>query len=174
MTLVRRIYITGFMGSGKSTAGKKLANSLGWSFLDLDTLVEKEEGESISRIFSIRGEGYFRKRESEILESLKDKPDCVIAVGGGTPCQGKNMDYMLSDGLVIYLKMTPGQLKSRLEKETAHRPLLEGLAGQELLDHITKLLSKREAFYNMANVIVDGFSLDADSFQKKISGLIGI
>src|SRR5664279_2631025 len=93
------VYIIGFMGSGKSTAGKKLASLLGWSFIDFDKRIEEHTGKPISEIFSQHGENYFRNLETEILKNLKAETDTVISTGGGTPCYGDNMDYMLETGL---------------------------------------------------------------------------
>ena len=85
----RRIYIIGFMGSGKSTVGKKLASTLGWHFLDLDTQIELKAGQSIKDIFSSSGESYFRQIEKETLLDLRTGEDTVISTGGGTPCNGR-------------------------------------------------------------------------------------
>lgn len=164
----KRIYIIGFMGSGKTTAGRKLAAALKCSFIDLDTEIEKLQGESISEIFSRAGEEIFRRIESETLRSLDTGNDAVISVGGGTPCFYGNMEFMKKAGLVIYLKMTPGQLKSRLGREPGERPLLKELPGEEIRSFITRKLSQREPFYNQASIIIDGIDLDIKSLVEEI------
>ena len=137
------VYIIGFMGCGKTTAGRKLASMLGWSFTDLDKTIEANTGETIPEIFSQKGENYFREVEAGILKSLKHHTNTVISTGGGTPCYGDNMDYMLETGLTIYLKLTPAQLKSRLLESTGKRPLIKDLSEEELLGFIEEKLAIR-------------------------------
>jgi shikimate kinase len=170
----RRIYITGFMGSGKTTAGKKLASALKWEFYDLDMLIENREKMFIRDIFTRKGEEYFRKVESDLLKNpgLSGQKNYVISVGGGTPCFFDNMDYMLSEGIVVYLRMTPGQLKKRLEKETRERPLLNNLHGNDLLKFIKEKLATREPVYNRATISVDGFSFSTEAVIAKLNELL--
>jgi shikimate kinase len=168
MTKHKRIYIIGFMGSGKTTTGKKLAAALKWSFIDLDLEIERSQGKSISDIFSLSGEPLFRQIESETLHNLHIEEDTVISVGGGTPCFCGNMDFMKQNGLVLYLRMTPGQLKSRLSGGTGDRPLLQGLSGEKILDFITAKLSEREIVYNQASLIVDSIDLSIKSLVEEI------
>ncbi|MGQ9619828.1 MAG: shikimate kinase, partial [Bacteroidales bacterium] len=141
------------MGSGKTTAGKKLASLTGWKFIDLDSEIEKKEDKSIPEIFSTLGEDYFRKTEAETLRSIKPDKSVIIATGGGAPCFYGNMDYMLSSGIVIYLKLTPGQLKQRLETDNTERPLLKEITDEKLPGFIEKKLEERENFYNRAHII---------------------
>jgi shikimate kinase len=174
MTAGRRIYIIGFMGSGKSTAGKKLAAILGWQFIDLDSEIELKADKAIEDIFSLFGEDHFRELEAETLLNLKTGSDAVISAGGGTPCHGSNMDFMISTGIVVYLKMTPEQLKSRLEESTGGRPLINNLNKTELLKYITDKLSEREKYYLKASIIIDGINLDIKSLSNMIKdSLIG-
>jgi shikimate kinase len=154
------IYLIGFMGSGKTTAGKKLASLLGWSFIDLDQKIEDHTGKKIPDIFSNYGEDYFRKIESEVLRTLKSQSKTVISTGGGTPCHGNNMDFMLETGLTIYLKLTPSQLNSRLSQSKGERPLLNELTDSGLQSFIENKLSLREKDYSRAEIHVDGFNLD--------------
>jgi shikimate kinase len=156
------LYIIGFMGSGKSTAGKKLASLLGWSFIDLDKRIEEQTGKTIPEVFSQHGEDFFRNIETEVLKSLKSQTNTVISTGGGTPCHGDNMDHMLKTGLTLYLKLTPGQLKSRLSKSTGERPLIKDLSNVGLLRFIEEKLAYREKWYNRAEIIVEGTNLDTN------------
>jgi len=173
MSEARRIYIIGFMGSGKTTAGKKIASSLGWEFIDLDKEIEIKAGNTIPDIFSASGEDYFRKLEAGILTGLFTDKNTIISTGGGTPCYGRNMDFMLETGLVIYIQMTPGQLKSRLEDSSTSRPLLNKKTGNELLQFISDKLAEREIQYLRASVVVDGISLDIKTLCNKIRTIIG-
>jgi shikimate kinase len=172
MSESRRIYIIGFMGSGKTTAGKKLASSLKWNFLDLDIEIEHKTGKSINDIFSDYGEEHFRKLEAELLTSIITEKDTIISTGGGTPCYGNNMEFMLKTGLVIYIRMTPGQLKSRLESSSISRPLINNLKDSELLQFISDRLSEREKYYLRASVIVNGIDLDISALHNKIKTII--
>jgi shikimate kinase len=168
MSPFRRVYITGFMGCGKTTAGKKLASVLNFSFTDLDNEIEKKEQRTISEIFAVYGEAYFRNAEAEALRDLEVKNDTVISVGGGTPCFGDNLLYMKETGVLVYIKMTPAQLVSRLDDPKGKRPLLKGLKESELVKYVTEKLKDREPFYNQAAIVVDGMSLDIKSLGDRI------
>ena len=168
----QRIYIIGFMGSGKTTAGKKLASLLGWSFVDLDKEIEEYSGKTIPEIFSQNGEDHFRKVESSVLKNFKNETNIVVSTGGGTPCNGDNMNYMLKTGLTIYLKLTPGQLKSRLVEAKAERPLIKDLNNNELLRFIEDKLSIREKWYNLAEITFNGIDLDINSKKSIILGYL--
>jgi shikimate kinase len=168
------IYIIGFMGSGKSTAGKKLAAILGWSFIDLDKKIEEHCGKTIPEIFSEYGEDYFRKIEAEVLKSLKSYSKSVISTGGGAPCYGNNMEYMLETGLTIYLKLSPGQLKSRLAKSTTKRPLIKDLNSEELQSFIEKKLSFREKWYCRGEIIMEGIDTDIDLMNSLVRSRLDI
>jgi shikimate kinase len=156
----RIIYIIGFMGSGKTTAGKKIASLLGWSFIDLDKKIEEHEGKTIPEIFAHNGENYFRKVESEVLKDIKNQSEVVISTGGGTPCHGNNMEYMLETGFTLYLKLTPGQLKSRLINSKGERPLIKNLDEAGLLVFINEKLAEREMYYARAELTVEGIDTD--------------
>jgi shikimate kinase len=164
----RRIYIIGFMGSGKSTTGKKLAEYLGWQFIDLDKEIELKAGQSIRDIFSASGEVHFRELETETLLSLKTDNDTVISTGGGTPCHGSNLDFMSGTGLVVYLKMTPGQLRSRLADSAKARPLIYNINKTELLKYISDKLIEREKYYLGAALIIEGIDLDITALVSDI------
>jgi shikimate kinase len=151
----KKIFLIGFMGSGKSTVGKKLAFGLGWSFLDLDTEIEKKEGLNISEIFSKRGEAYFRHAESEMLRTVSEKENIVISTGGGTPCLDDNMDFMIKSGLTIYLKLSHRQLYGRLVRASAKRPLLKNIPKRDLPDYIAIKLTEREKWYNQSAIVFE-------------------
>lgn len=162
------VYIIGFMGSGKSTAGKRLAATLGWSFIDLDRKIEEVAGKTIPEIFSREGEDRFRTLETEVLRSLKSQVRTIVSTGGGTPCHGDNMEFMLETGVTVYLKMSTGQLVSRLLGSTEDRPILKNVPDDKLYDFIDEKLTVREKFYNKANIVVEGISLDINNLQSII------
>jgi shikimate kinase len=162
------VYIIGFMGSGKSTAGKKLAAALGWSFIDLDKKIEEVAGKTIPEIFSHEGEDGFRSLETGILRSLKPLTRTIVSTGGGTPCHGDNMDFMLETGVTIYLKMSTGQLVTRLLGSTGGRPLLKNVPDDKLFDFIDEKLKVREQYYNRANIVVEGIGLDINKLLSII------
>jgi len=168
------IYIIGFMGSGKTTAGKKLASLLGWSFVDLDKKIEEYTGKTIPEIFSQKGEEWFRNIESQLLREFMSGTDAIVSTGGGTPCYSDNMDFMLETGLTLYLKMTPRQLKSRLSKSKGDRPLLKDLDHEQLLSFITEKLAYRERWYSRCDITVDGMNLDINMLFSLVKSRLNI
>ncbi|MFO7575967.1 MAG: shikimate kinase [Bacteroidales bacterium] len=162
------VYLTGFMGSGKTTTGRKLAALAGARFVDIDTEIEKAAGKSISRIFSEEGEVHFRKTEYDVLRRIDLTDGAVIATGGGTPCYADNMDYMNNTGITVYLKMTPAALASRLEYAMVSRPLIAGLSGESLNRYISDKITEREPYYLRSQIIFEGLNADAKLLLEKI------
>jgi shikimate kinase len=174
MVMPHVIYIIGFMGSGKTTAGKKLASLLGWPFIDLDKKIEEYTGKTIPEIFSQDGEDYFRRTETQLLRELKSSSDAIISTGGGTPCHSDNMDFMLDTGLTLYLKMTPEQLRSRLLKSKTDRPLLKDLDHDGLLLFIEEKLAYREKWYERSDLTFDGMDLDTNLLLSVVRARLNI
>lgn len=161
MTLI----LVGYMGSGKSVIGKKLAEILSYAFLDFDDYIEAKENASIATIFKTKGEIYFRKAEQTYIKEILELPKTVVALGGGTPCYGDTMNLILSteNAQSIYLKASINTLSNRLFKEKAKRPLIAHVATiEELNEFIGKHLFERAPFYEQSNLIVktDGKSVD--------------
>lgn len=154
------VYFIGFMGSGKSTTGKKLASVLGWDFIDIDKKIEEKAGKTIPQIFSQDGENHFRKLETDVLKSMKPLKETIISTGGGTPCHGNNMDFMIDSGLTVYLKMTPKQLAKRLLESSGERPLIKDIPDNQLITFIEEKLAIREKWYNKAEIVIEGINLD--------------
>lgn len=149
------IFLIGFMGSGKTTLGRKLARSMSLPFLDMDQEIVQRVGMSITEYFTLHGEQSFRELEREVLYAQKDKK-AIISTGGGAPCQVDNMDWMLQHGTVVYLYHTPKSLWSRLSKSDPNkRPVLKNLTGDELLLFIEGKLAERSPYYDRAHIIVD-------------------
>jgi shikimate kinase len=163
------IFLIGFMGSGKSTAGKRLASRMEYEFSDVDEMIRKGENETIEEIFQQKGEHYFRQLETQYLRKLPyGKENNVIATGGGLPCHDANMEYMNKKGMTIYLKMTPGQLFHRLKHAKKERPLLKNKADEEVVEYIKVQLNQRELFYNKAHIIYNGFNLKINELMVEI------
>ncbi len=164
------LFLTGFMGSGKSTVGRGVARLLKVPFIDLDSAIENEEGISVPEIFSRKGELYFRESESRVLRSLPSRYDsAVVATGGGTPCYGGNIDFMLNTGIVVYLSMPPAAIVSRLRGgERSSRPLIASLDDDELLPYVSGKLKEREPFYRRATLVAGALN----ATPEKITGLL--
>ncbi len=149
-----KVYLIGFMGSGKTHIGQQLAQLLDYLFVDTDVLIENTEGSSIPELFKNKGEEAFRKLESERLRGLSKWDNIIVATGGGAPCFHDNMEYINNSGITVYLKTKPQLLLERLQAETAHRPVLSGRKGAELLAFIETKVAEREAFYGQADIII--------------------
>lgn len=161
-----KIYLIGFMGSGKSTLGKKLARLLHYDFSDLDQYIESTAAASISNIFDLQGEDYFRKLESKCLNDFNNEAYKVIATGGGTPCFHDNMNLMLSQGCCVYIRMPEGALLERLRKAAPKRPLLAGKDENALRTYIHDTLKAREETYLKSHIVIDGVSLSMPSLAQ--------
>ncbi|MDR2840709.1 MAG: shikimate kinase [Paludibacter sp.] len=167
-----RIFLVGYMGSGKSFFGKRIAEHLGIGFLDLDTVIESKYRQSISDIFAQFGETQFREIEHKALLEIAEFEDVIIATGGGTPCFFDNMQIMNSCGVTIYFRLTAEQLSLRLAKtKSTKRPLIAHKTDAELQQYIASTLAERETFYLQATHIVDA---DGSNVQiiKAISEII--
>ncbi|MBU1099179.1 MAG: shikimate kinase [Bacteroidetes bacterium] len=154
-----KVFLTGFMTSGKSTLGPILANVLGWNFYDLDKVIEKEEKKAVVDIFKERGEEYFRRRETSVLERLVTENNIIVALGGGTIANQVNLDLLKNNGKLIYLKVAPEVLYQRL-KHKIDRPLFRDLVLSEnpkddFIKRINKLLNEREKYYSQADIVID-------------------
>ena len=140
--------------------GKKLSAKLGYEFLDMDHVIEENEGMSIGDIFREKGEKKFREMEQETLVKLIDGENIVISTGGGVPCQPGNMDLINRHGISIYLRLETEDLFERLKARKARRPLIKDLSQAELKHFIIENLAERESYYNQAKYIVDGSKRD--------------
>ena len=149
-----KIFLIGFMGSGKSTIGRRLAGVLGFDFVDTDRFIEMQYGATITKIFEQHGEDAFRQMERDVLQKMLQHEFAVISTGGGMPCQDDNMDMMLASGKVIYLKTFPQTLSRRLLNSHTNRPLIKGKTEKELQQYINEKLTEREPVYNRAHIVV--------------------
>ena len=167
-----KIVLIGYMGSGKTTIGNLLSSILKTPFYDLDAFIEKKEQQSISDIFSLKGELYFRKKETTYLkELLKKEEKLIIALGGGTPCFSNNLDllHIKPDILTIYLKTTYKTLATRLFDEKNQRPLIAHISTYEdLQDFIKKHLFERSFYYSQSNYTINTDQLTPKELVEKI------
>lgn len=168
-----KFFITGYMGSGKSTAGKKLSAKLAYEFIDLDKFIEAEYQQSIPEIFSSKGEKEFRAMEHNALKKLIEKDNIVVACGGGTPCYYNNMELMNNNGNTVYLKMSADSLVHRLLDAKEKRPLLANKTEAELRTFVARQLEKREDFYQQAQYIVKGKDLDLEELALFVKEKLG-
>jgi len=166
------IYLIGFMGSGKSTVGRKLATELNWNFIDLDNIVEEQEGLPIPVIFKSHGESYFREAESRALKSVSNRSGLVVACGGGTPCSTENMAEIKESGIVVYLNMTVKALVSRLEKSKTIRPLLASKGKEDLETTVEKLFKERTPWYEQADIIAESLNADIEKIAMQLAARI--
>ncbi len=143
------------MGSGKTTIGNKLAEKLGFQFIDVDHFIENRQRKTISEIFSEKGEEMFREIEHKALAEISLFENVVISTGGGAPCFHNNMDLMNESGFTIYLKTSPEELTKRLRIAKNKRPLLRNKTQEEMCTFISENIEKRNHFYNQARLIFD-------------------
>ncbi|MDR3093222.1 MAG: shikimate kinase [Bacteroidales bacterium] len=157
-----KIFLTGFMGSGKTTVGKRMADVIGFDFVDTDLLIEQGQGMSVSAIFAALGEDAFRKMEHDVLQSLLQRDFLVVSTGGGMPCFFNNMDLMLAHGKVVYLQTSVVELARRLIYSHTERPLVNGKSLEELQKYIANKLAMRAPFYQRASITVstEPFSME--------------
>lgn len=156
---MKNIYLIGMPSSGKSTLGKELAKNLsGYTFTDMDKLIETREQKTISEIFSNQGEAHFRELERKTLRGFHQDQSMVIATGGGVPCFHENMDYIKQHGISIFLNVELDDLAKRLYKvQGNNRPLLDKSQSEEVvIASIKKTYEERLPFYKQADIQVDG------------------
>jgi shikimate kinase len=166
-----KIFLIGFMGSGKSVSGRKLASNLGLSFADLDTLIEQNYKMSIPGIFSQFDETVFRKLETKVLNEFVEGDDFVLSCGGGTPCFNNNMELIKKSGISIYIKLSPKALADRLLKSKTKRPLIKNIEPEQLVPKIEEMLCYREAFYKLSHITVEGLNLKIKDIVEQIQAL---
>ncbi|MCD4680855.1 MAG: AAA family ATPase [Bacteroidales bacterium] len=160
------IYLIGFMGCGKTSIAKRLANKLNFDFLDMDDMLEKEYHITISDLFLKYGEEVFRKLEQTVLQKTLSMVNTVISTGGGNPCFKNNMKTINDNGISIYLQLSPKMLIHRLENSKKPRPLIKKIPEEQRLKYIEELLKEREKFYLQATHIVDGANIEIPEIIK--------
>ncbi len=167
-----KIFLSGFMGAGKSRIGRTLRDKTGFLFYDSDRVIEEKAGKTISRIFAVDGEDTFRELEKQAIKELADKDEIVIvALGGGAVLAEENRRIMRESGYVIYLKSSPQAIYERVKHKT-HRPLLRiddtENVKEKILQKIRTMMSERDPIYKQADLVIERDGMEAEEIADKI------
>jgi len=166
----KNIVLTGFMGTGKSSVGKRLAALLMMDFYDTDELVEKRENMTIPMIFRSKGESYFRESESEVIAEVSMKVNSVIATGGGAVLRESNMKALKKNGIIICLKANPRIVLQRTSSSHG-RPLLKKPGND--LNVIEQMMEEREICYAGADYTIDTSNNSDEDTAREILHILG-
>ncbi len=168
-----RLYLIGYMATGKSTLGRKVAKRTELPFLDTDKMLEDAEGAACADIMTYAGEEYFREAERRALEQTAEYEDVIVSTGGGLPVWGDNQAWIAEHGGSVYLKRTPEQILSRLSPHGRQkRPKFRGKSDEELLQFMHEHLAEREPIYAKADVVIDCDTLNDYEIVDKLVELI--
>lgn len=157
-----RIFLTGYMGAGKTTLGKAFARKLQIPFIDLDWYIEERFHKTVGELFTERGEAGFRELERNMLHEVAEFEDVIISTGGGAPCFYDNMEFMNRVGQTVFLNVHPDVLFRRLRVAKQQRPILQGKEDEELKAFIIQTLEKRAPFYTQAR-----YTFNADELEDR-------
>ena len=167
-----RIFLTGYMGAGKTTLGKAFARKLNLPFVDLDWYMEERFHKTVGELFVERGEAGFRELEKNMLHEVGAFENVVISTGGGAPCFFDNMDFMNRNGKTVFLNVHPDMLFRRLRVAKQQRPILQGKQDDELKEFIIWALEKRAPFYSQAQYVFNADELeDRSQIEKSVEKL---
>ena len=173
---MKRIFLIGYMGAGKTSVGKVMAERMSLSFVDLDFYIEGRFHKTISQLFEEKGEDGFREIERKMLREVAMFEDVLVSTGGGAPCFFDNMEFMNQTGTTVYLKVSPEELGKRLEPVKHTRPVLKGRYGDGLVGFIKDGLLKREPYYTQAKVVFDAENMltenDVVNIAKELQKLL--
>ena len=168
---MNRIYLVGYMGAGKTTAARRLANRLGWDVADTDDLFEAKYHISVCDFFHKYDEPLYRKLESEVLKATESLENVVISTGGGTACYFDNMEWMNQHGLTIFMRISTEAVVNRLMNAKRKRPLAEGKSEEELTAFVSQHYASRIPFYEQARLTAKSENLDLDDLIGQIRAL---
>lgn len=174
---MRRIFLIGYMGAGKTTLGRALAKDMNIQFIDMDSYIETRFCKTISKIFAEKGEDGFREIERRILHEVGDFEDVIISTGGGTPCFFDNVEYMNRQGTTVFLDVPEERLFIRLSIARNNRPLIKEKNDEELKSFITEQLEKRRPHYEKAQFRfvadkledIKQISMSVENFKKQFN-----
>lgn len=161
----KNIVLIGFMGTGKTAVGRRLANKLKMQFLDTDDDIERVSGMSVGRIFNEFGEVRFRSEEKLAVKRAIKRTNCVIATGGGIVLDSENFNMLSQNGIIIALKAAPEEIQKRVSKRNSFRPLL---GNDKSLERIKELLAERESLYDAADYIIETTGKNLDEVVNEI------
>lgn len=163
------VFLIGMPSSGKSTIGKILAHKLGAFFVDTDDEIVKAQEKTIAEIFEHKGEDHFRSLEKSTLHQLNLEEPIVVSTGGGMPCFFDNVEYMLANGIVIYLDVTPDELLKRINASPKNeRPLLHADDQKQLYQKLFVTYQNRQVFYKKAHIIIQS-DFNAENVLKHLN-----
>lgn len=165
-----RIYLIGARGSGKTTVGRLLAARLGWSFVDMDDLIEASAGKSIAEVFATEGEAGFRDREAEALEQIAHRPDHVIATGGGIVLRPDSRARLSETGHCVWLTAPAETLWYRIRADVASAVRRPALTELSPLDEMRHILESREPLYR--SVAHQSIATDSQSPRTVVSTIL--
>ncbi len=166
---VERVVLVGFMAAGKTSVGRRLAQALGWDFVDFDDVIEARTGASIPEIFRTQGEAAFRAMEARLTDEFSRARRVVLAPGGGWVTQPDLMDRLGPGTLIVWLRISPEEAVRRALADSVHRPLL---AGADPLGKARLLLDEREEFYYLADTAVDTDGRAIDEVVREIAAKV--
>jgi len=169
---MNKIYLVGYMGAGKSTAAKRLANRLGWEVADTDEMFEEKYRISVDDFFQKYDEPLYRKLESEILKSTESSEHVVIATGGGTACYYDNMEWMNRHGCTVFMRISPQAAVDRVLHSRHKRPLARGKSEAELMEYVNWHYASRLPFYEQAQLTVKSEDFDLDGLLSNLEPLL--
>ncbi len=164
----KNIIITGFMGTGKSVVAKELARKLKMEFIDMDQIIEEDQGMSISDIFARYGENYFREQENKLVKKLSQKENMVIATGGGTLLSSDNARMLGQAGEIVCLYADSQTIYNRVKRKN-NRPLLK---GENVLSKISRLLEERKKIYDNIKWKINTTNFTTQEVVDKIINLL--
>jgi shikimate kinase len=163
-----RIYLVGYMGSGKTKLGREVAAQLGYEFIDLDEVFEEKYHISIADFFAKYNEETFRLLEHNLLMQTVARENCVISTGGGTPCYFDNMDFITSNGISFYIRVSSQLLVRRLLNVRVKRPVLKDIPNDRMEDFVRNQVAEREKYYLRASFVVEGQDVSAGTIEHLI------
>lgn len=162
---MKNIVLLGFMGTGKSAVGRRLATVFHYQFIDTDQVIEEKTHKRVAEIFSEQGEEAFRRLESEAVFDLAERTGCVISTGGGIVLDSKNLDLLQKNGILVLLRCRPEVIFKRVQKRAGQRPLLQ---KADPLSEIKRLLAEREPFYRRADITLDTSDMNLEDVVQQI------
>jgi shikimate kinase len=164
-----KIFLIGFMGSGKTYWGRLLSIKLGLPFFDLDEQIEANEGKTVNELFELHGEENFRLMEKDTLHIITESHESfVMSAGGGTPCYFNNIEFMNSRGTTVWINTPVELLTQRLVKEKDQRPLIKEFDEEQLKNFILKKYAGRKIYYEMAKIVVGEEDKTVEKIIEKV------